>query len=231
MDGGENTSGQLINDGYTRCIKRTYMKQKTRTIINISIVLMVFGAWLYMAFGSKGELSSNGIGSLKYYTVLSNIFEGLVCLVWLLRKAAGKEEGRRLALLRLCSTAGVLLTFTVVVAFLGPLYGYLNMYKRANFWFHLVVPVLSVAEFVMFNAADFTKKEKLCSALSVLDYGSYYLANILFHDTSFKYDIYGFVQWGLPVGIVIFAVISLVIYAEGLLMCAINRRVRTAGGK
>ena len=126
------------------------MKEKIRIVWNMAIALLVFGAWLRMALAGGGLLSGPGISNLKYFTVLSNLLEGIACVLWLvLRKGT-----HRSALERLKYTAGiaVFITFTVVAGFLGPLYGFGNMYSGANLFFHLIVPVLAVAE--LFFLAD-----------------------------------------------------------------------------
>ena len=59
------------------------MKATPRKILNIVLPVAVFGAWLHMALKAGGMLSSAGIGSLKYFTVLSNMLEGAACILWL----------------------------------------------------------------------------------------------------------------------------------------------------
>ena len=51
-------------------------------VLDVLIALMSIGGWLYMFLGSgvSGILSGAGLRSLRYYTVLSNLFAGLVSL-------------------------------------------------------------------------------------------------------------------------------------------------------
>ena len=54
-----------------------------RVILNILIIICSIGAWLVMVFARGGMLTDTGLRSLKYFTVLSNIFEGIASIVWI----------------------------------------------------------------------------------------------------------------------------------------------------
>ena len=150
-------------------------REKARFILNIFIAVVVPAAWLWMFFGSVGELAQNGIGSLKYF-----------------------------------AAAAVMLTFTVVVTFLGPLYGYINMFIGANLFFHGLVPLAAAFEIVFLCDRQFTKRENNIAVIAPLVYGTGYLINILINgmgtwpDTN---DWYLFFAWGYPIGFVIYGAI------------------------
>lgn len=190
-------------------------KAKAAKVLNILIIAMaVVGTVLMLFFrGNDATLQASGIANLKYFTVLSNEFCGIVAVYSLVRQLRGQEQPM---LLKLMAAAAVGLTFLVIAAFLGPLYGLLKMYRRANFFFHLVLPLTAMAEYVLtgVDAAGEVRmipfRWTLYTMIPVLIYGAFYLGNILINgvgvwpDTN---DFYGFVNWGLPVGIGIFAVI------------------------
>ena len=106
--------------------------RRTRLAIaaNLALAALCIGAWLRMALGfdGTGRLVSMSWGSMKYFTILSNLFCALTALI-----AAGLEwgilRGRRenlplwAAALKMAGTAAVGLTFLVVITFLAPLYG------------------------------------------------------------------------------------------------------------
>ena len=48
-----------------------------RKIVNIILVIAVAGSWFAILFFSFGPLIQNGFGSIKYFTVQSNLLEGL----------------------------------------------------------------------------------------------------------------------------------------------------------
>ena len=45
---------------------------------------MVLGSWIAIFVSASGTLMHNGINSLKYFTVLSNLFEGAASVIWLM---------------------------------------------------------------------------------------------------------------------------------------------------
>lgn len=197
-------------------------------IINGLIAVIVPAAWVYMAFIGHGNiLSSNGIVSLRYFTVLSNILEAAASvwlLIELLRLGRGGREriSHGVFLLKFVSAAAVAVTFSVVAFFFGPLVGYGALYRGANFWYHLIVPVLAMAEFILLDRFDsVSMRETLLAPVPALIYGICYAVNLLINgigsgpDTN---DFYGFAAWGLPVGFGIFALILLLSWGLGCLL-------------
>ena len=199
-------------------------------VINSLIALMVLGAFLYMFLRrSGGMLSSAGLSALKYFTTLSNIYDGIisaVLAVQLFGAASGRREGpsRAVFLIKHTAVAAVSVTFLVVMLFLGPLYSYPAMFRGANLWLHLIVPVLSIIEFVVLEDYWYISfKQSFLCMLPVFVYGIFYLINILRNGTGRwpdPADFYGFTRWGLPAGMVIFAVIMIIGWAAGLALRA-----------
>ena len=204
-------------------------KKKIQIIYNCIMVAFVLYAWLRMFFDTEeSRLSSRGFTNLKYFTTLSNIFAGVVAVLWLIRVLRKKdtEAQGRLKYIAACSVA---LTFLVVLGFLGPLYGFGTMYVRSNFFFHLVVPLMAVAEFIFFNEKKMKMRDNLFVIIPPLLYGTVYLLNTLINGAKGN-DIYGFLNWGYPVGILIFAVICLVTFLSGLGLRLLNGvRLRGSG--
>ena len=196
-------------------------KQKIRQILNICIAIVVPAAWLMMAFGGEGTLSENGLGNLKYFTVLSNIMEGIASVVWLLCSGARQDKHDSAERFKYIAATSVFLTFTTVVAFLGPLYGYNTMFNGANLFFHLLVPVAAVAEIVLLTDYRFTLKDNNLAILPSLIYGIVYIVNIMINgvgewpDTN---DWYLFLSWGYKIGAVIFLSMTIVTWLLAFLM-------------
>ena len=194
-------------------------KDKIRIGLNILLVMSVFFAWGQMVFSGEGTLASTGLSSLKYFTVLSNLLEGFACLYWLAGKGAKGER------LKFVATVAVSITFLVVMTFLGPRYGYPALFSGANMWLHLVVPVGAILEQIFLSKGPFGRKDVLFSAVPVLLYGAGYLGNILLNgvgewpDTN---DWYGFMMWGYPGALAIYAGLILISLALGWLF----RKVR-----
>lgn len=217
-------------------------KLKICLALNALIFLIVAAFFLRMVFRSgNGAMSTSGLANLKYFTVLSNLFEGaasFAAAISIGKLLSGKTEriSRGVYLTKLSAAACVFVTFLVVALFLGPIYGYRSMYRGANLWFHLLVPVIAFAEFVFLeHFGDISLKDTIKSVIPVVIYGIFYIGNILINgpgEWPNRNDFYGFVLWGFPVGIAIFAGILLIGWASALALSALSRRAaRASGGK
>ncbi|MBP1584989.1 MAG: Pr6Pr family membrane protein [Lachnospiraceae bacterium] len=205
-----------------------HMKRDTRLKINniLGIMIVVFtviGLIVMIVVNSEGSgLSDKGLRNLKYFTVQSNILAAVVQTMILISRRGRDDIGRRLYILKMVATAAVFVTFSVVAFFFGPLYGHSHFYHGSNLWFHLIVPVICIADFLITEQNGSVKKRDVFySAIPPFLYGSVYLANILINglgNGETTNDWYGFVNWGLPVGIVIFAGIMAVSVLVSLLL-------------
>ena len=197
-------------------------------ILNILIVVFAAVGTVIMLSnqGNGTGLASSGITNLKYFTVLSNEFCGITAALWLVFFLLGKKFP---PVLKLTAASAVALTFLIIAAFLAPMYPELDLYENANLWFHLILPLTAVLEFIILRIDEkIPFRYTVISALPALIYGIGYLANILLNgkgeypDTN---DWYGFLNWGYPVGIAIFAAIVLMDFAMAVLMRAVNNRI------
>ena len=192
-----------------------------RRALNIVIAAAVFGAWLHMALKAGGMLSSAGIGSLKYFTVLSNMFEGIACLLWLAFCRGKGGNSHWTERLKYVAAVSVFVTLAGVMLFFGPLYGYRNMLGGANLWFHLLVPVAAILEQILLSGYAASKRDSLLAGLPALLYGLVYLVNLLLNgvgEEPFSNDWYGFLLWGWGAGFAIFAAIVLLSLGLGWIL-------------
>ena len=220
---------QFINYQVNKKQPDTMNKEKIRQVYNIIMISCVAFAWLKMFFNTEdGILTSRGFVNLKYYTTLSNIFAAAVAVIWLIYKIK-KKDMRRLCVWKLMSSAAVGVTFMVVIGFLGPLYGYGNMYTGSNFFLHLLVPLMAMTEYIIFNESKLGLKDNLTVMFPPLIYGSVYLVNTIINGVK-ENDIYGFLIWGYPIGILIFAVICIVAFIIGLALRLINSVILNKNG-
>ena len=189
---------------------------------------MVAGSWVVMTLFGKGTLSQNGLGNMKYFTILSNFLEAAASAAWLADTHRNGIAGNCSERLKYVAAASVGLTFATVMVFLGPLYGYAAMFSGANLFFHMIVPVSAIAEIVLLSEQTYTVRDNNLAVIPPLIYGAVYLINIALNgigewpDTN---DWYQFLAWGYPVGILIFAVICLVTWSIGFFM----RKVKLKG--
>ena len=201
-------------------------------IWNALIVFFVALAWGIMAFRhGGGQFSSTSFASLKYYTTLSNILSAVASgflFVNLIRLKKGKiaEIPHFVFILKLAGSSAVGITFIVVLAFLGPVFGFGQMYIYANFFFHMLVPLMSMIEFVFFDRFDTcTWKGALLSTVFTLLYGTVYMTNLIINGRGAhgQNDFYGFALWGWPIAIAIFSAIVLAHIGIASLMRVLNR--------
>ena len=229
---------------------------KRKVILGLNALIVVFsviglGVMLQRNGGDGGLLSSGGWENLKYFTVLSNIFCGLVALgflIWIIAarggqpdreqvgagnqaEKAGKEKGeypRAVMAWKLMATVVVAVTFIVVAGFFGPIYGWLPLYRGSNLEFHLIVPVLAMIEFCLLEG-ELPFRTTLLAGMPALVYGTVYLINILINgkgDWPNTNDWYGFMNWGFAVSIVIFAGIVAVSWGIAVFLRYINGRIQ-----
>ena len=199
---------------------------RIRKAVNIFILAAVIVSWLMMALFGHGTLSENGLGNLRYFTLQSNILEGIASAVWLAGVRRDGGAGDMTERFKYIAAASVGLTFVTVMGFLGPLYGYPAMFTGANLFFHLIVPVASMAEIILLSDMDYSRRDNFLCMIPPLVYGAVYLANIGINgigEWPETNDWYLFLSWGYPTGILIFAIICLVTLLIGLMMRKLNR--------
>ncbi len=210
-------------------------KLKWQIAANIFIALATVIGLLMMFFLRYGMLLAEGFANFRYFTVLSNVFGGAMAVVWLISAALGAKgkAARIIAVLKFMAAVCLGLTFVTVMIFLAPLYGYLKMLVSANFFFHLTVPLTAMAEFVLLNEHKIYIKNCVVSMLPMLLYGMTYLIYNLIMGRSedpYQYDWYGFLLWGWPVGIGIFAGICAVTFFVASLLRLLNNKVQKRSG-
>lgn len=182
-----------------------------RYMLNIMIAVLVFYSWLHMVFRGGGTLSSRGISSLKYYTVLSNLFSGLTALLFL----SGRFRPF-VPFLKLTSAVSITLTFLTVLFFLGPVFGYGTMYYGDNLWFHMVIPLLCILEYLTGERWHPEIRVRLRTLIPTILYGIGYTLHIF--SGAPGADWYGFFRGGMVSGILIYIVLCLAIYITGVIL-------------
>lgn len=208
-------------------------KDRARLILNILLAVAVFAVWiLSFFFWRDASLGGSGWSDLKYFTVESNLLVGIVAIVFVvLRLTKGAEKMPKwIVFLKYISSAAVFVTFTVVILFLGPLYGYGRMYYGANLFFHLLIPLFAIAEEIFLEEGKISFRQSFLAVIYPLLYGIGYLTNCLVNGIgsweTVRNDWYSFLEWGYPVGIVIFFVIAAIAWGLGILLRTLNKTAR-----
>ena len=206
------------------------LKWNSRIFIidTLIIICVVYGTWLMLTHGGDGSgLISSGFENLKYYTVLSNLFCGIVALAELVAYV-GRKTDFNFTLLKFMAATVTGLTAVIIAAFLQPAYPHLNMYQGSNLWFHLIVPCIAVAEciFTGDGASQLPFGKTFFTMIPSAVYGLVYVINILIRGVG-KWpdsnDWYGFLNWGWPIGIMIFLGIIVVTWLVSLVLWLLNK--------
>lgn len=229
-------------DGSCFMEKKERTKLKIAIAINIIIVVLTIVAAVIMFTGFKfmqGNdivvLEATKIGMLKFFTVESNLFMGIIALIFAVKEIqvlnGNKSDiSTKLYMFKLMSTTAVGLTFTVVFAYLGPISkgGIPSMLMNSNLFFHLIIPILSMINFVAFERTDkLSFKYSFSGLIPCVLYAVFYITNILIHMengvVSTKYDWYWFVQKGVWTAVIVVPLMLVITYGISVILWRLNR--------
>jgi hypothetical protein len=194
--------------------------------ILINVIIPVFSviAWMWILTGAvdSGDLAHKGVGSLKYFTVLSNLFSGVVSLIHLIVCLAGSVMPGWLVTLKLVAAAAVMLTFLVTAVLLVPQYGWKSLYRGGNFWLHLVLPLLAAVDCCLFvPVSEVPLRMTLWAMVPTAIYAVFYLGRVFMHGArpgDSEYDFYNFLRWGVSMVPAVVAAMLLVTWGLALVV-------------
>ena len=204
-------------------------------LLTVVSTIIMFTGFKFM-HGIEPVLETTKLGVFKYFTVDSNIFAGIISILFIFinnNLLKGKIEivPKKQYILKLMATVGVTLTFVVVFLYLGPISkdGVSSLLQNSNLFFHLVIPLLNIIDFVFFiKIYDVKYKYAFYGLIPMLLYACFYSINIFIHIengiVSTKYDWYWFVQNGLWTMIIVFPVIILLTYLLSLILIILNKK-------
>lgn len=214
---------------------------KVSLIINLIVVMltifasvMMFTGWKFMQ-GPEIILESTKLGIFRFFTVQSNLFMGMVSFVFAIKeiliiKGKNYQLTRKDYIWKMMATTSVGLTFIVVFFYLGPISkdGIISLLLNSNLFFHLIIPVLSIINFIVFEKNNLLKfKDIVYGIIPTVFYEVYYLINVLIHmengKVAPKYDWYWFLQNGVWTGVIVVPLILLITYGISLLLWKLNR--------
>ena len=205
-------------------------------ILTVISTIIMFTGYKFM-HGVEPILETTKLGVFKYFTVDSNIFATIISFFFIcvyIRLLKGKIEDipKRLYILKFMATVGVTLTFSVVFLYLGPISkgGISKLLQNSNLFFHLVIPLLNIIDFIFFIKIDNVKyKYAFYGLIPMLLYGCFYMTNILLHieygKISTKYDWYWFVQNGLWTMAIVIPIIIIFTYLLSLILIVLNKKI------
>lgn len=139
-------------------------------IINILLSIMTVNAIIMSIIGFKFMYGYEpypeliGVPIFSYYTVQSNVFMGIVSFIFANREyqiLRGKKEEIPLIyyIFKMVATVAVSLTFFVVFAIFGFMSkgGHIPLLRNSYFFFHLIIPVMSILNYVFFEKTNIIK--------------------------------------------------------------------------
>ena len=184
-------------------------------IINIVLSILTVAAMIMSIIGFKFMYGYEpypeliGVPIFSYYTVQSNVFMGIVSFVFANReyqilKGRKKEIPLIYYIFKMVATIAVSLTFFVVFAIFGFMSrgGHIPLLRNSYLLFHLIIPVMSILNFVIFEKTNIIKfKHIFYGLLPTFLYEIYYTINILMNIkngiVSLRNDWYSFAQNGV----------------------------------
>lgn len=172
-------------------------------LVAFGTIAMILGYNFMSKPGDPIVLSATHWKAFKFFTVDSNVLAGLVALcsfVYGILQSKGKVKNQPVALkyFQLAAATGVTLTMMVTAFFLAPKGGadWMHYYLDTNFFFHLIVPLLCVVEFVCFEPMKMPFKFTPLGVIPMFIYTCCYIPHVLLHLENGKpvydYDFYGF---------------------------------------
>ena len=171
----------------------------------------------------------------KYFTIQSNVLSGAVSVVLAVFEIKSiKNKDIKIPavihVIRLATTAGVALTMVTVIFYLAPLFGIPLMFGGYNAFFHLLLPLAAIVDFVFFEPTDeIGFKQTFFSLVHYVIYAAVYLGIACSHIVDGKvdaaYDWYSFTAFGVPVGVGMAVLLGLVIFGIAFGLRTANAKI------
>ena len=202
-------------------------------ILNIlTFLLVLVGVIVMITIGSKA-LGETNITVFKYFTFQSNIFMGAVALVYAIYQLLiilNKRDKLPHVLLvfNYVGVTAVGLTFLIVIFFLAPGYGFDKMYNNANLFFHALVPIAAMINYMFLEKeCSFKFLNTLFSIIPSLLYGIVYFIVVVSLNAygDINIDFYMFGANGPVIGAFNFIAVMSIAYCFGVAIYFINRLV------
>ena len=161
-------------------------------ILNAAIFLLTL-VIVVRFFRRDGTWSAQqGKIAFRYFTVQSNVLCGAAALAMFLAPASPLAWT-----LKYVGTAAVSVTMLTVLFFLGPTIGYGKLLQGADFFLHLVLPLLALTSFCVFERRALSFPTALLGLLPVALYSALYINRVLCAPSDRRWeDFYGFNRGG-----------------------------------
>lgn len=167
-------------------------------IINLFVVFnVIWCIFVFFTSGGDGNMIVYKWNCFKFYTIDSNVLCAIACGIMATKNIKiirNKNEtiNQNLLIFKYVSVVAVLITFLVVMLFLGPTQGYAKMFEKTNIFMHGLNPIFAAISFILFESdnTDFTKNKIVWGESTVIIYGILYFVMVVILK---KWaDVYGF---------------------------------------
>ena len=210
-----------------------YKRLLVSFILNLIIFSFVLIGTIIAFVVGDGILTATFPDILKYFTFQSNIFMGVVAIIYAYYQyllISGKKEkiSHVLNVFYHVGATAVGLTFLVVIIFLAPGYGFDKMYNHANLFFHALAPIFAMANYLFFNKECHIRFiDTLFAVIPSLIYGIVYFIVVVSLNAygDLTIDFYMFGKDGPLIGAFNFLVVMSIAYIFGVIIYFINRLV------
>ena len=162
----------------------------------LNFILFAVTVWAYVGCfrtPEGGWSVRQGLGALRFFTLLSNLFCALAALLTAVGILLGGVS-HGVWLMKYIGTAAVTVTLLTVLFFLGPNVGYKALLSGRDLYLHLLGPLLAIVRFCFaerFYPLSFSAS--LLGVLPVILYGSFYLYKVVLGPEKGRWeDFYGY---------------------------------------
>ena len=203
-------------------------------ILTVIASIIMFSGFKFM-HGVEPVLETTKVSMFRFFTVDSNLLMGVAAVLFAIQEKKILNDKRRtipinIYILKLMGTTSVGLTFFTVFVFLGPMSpgGIPSMIRNSNLFFHLLIPVMSILNFILLERTNKLKfRHTLYGLVPTILYEMYYLTNVLIHTengmVSTEYDWYWFVQIGVWASVIIAPLMLIITYLISLVLWRLNK--------
>lgn len=198
-------------------------KRAVSMVINLLLFLFtVYGVSLFFYRGGDGNMQVFGSRCFRFFTVDSNILAALAGIILFVFEVRTLRTGDMLprwaVVLKMVATVAVAVTFFTVMLFLGPVFGFRGMFAGANFFMHLVSPLLAMISLcVLENREPLRFRATFLGLLPTFIYGIVYVYEVFFSRGWPDYYGFGFLgHWTIVAAVMLIATYILCILLWGL---------------
>lgn len=204
------------------------------SILTVNTIIMCITGFEFMkGYDPYPELIKVPIYS--YFTIQASVFMGIVSFVFANREyqiLRGRKTEIPLIyyIFKMVATVAVSLTFFVVFAIFGFMArgGHIGLLRNSYLFFHLIIPVISILNYVIFEKTNIIKfKHIFYGLLPTFLYEIYYTINILANmengKVSMRNDWYSFTQNGVLGAVLVAPIMLGITFCLSLVIWKLNK--------